>query len=236
GAAKVAPIVPVGREPDLPLSFAQQRLWFIDQLEPGRATYNVPGAVRLEGELDIEALRRSLEQIVRRHEVLRTRFVSVNGEPRQVIEEVGSWALPVVDLRGLGEQERENVARELACTEALRPFELSRGPLLRTMVLRLDEQECVLLATMHHIVWGGWSKAVWIGDRTGLYEAYWRRQPSPLAELEIQYADYAVWQRGWLQGEVLEEQIGYWRKQLEGIEPLELPVDYARPVALSGRG
>src|SRR5262249_31715173 len=198
GAAKVAPIVPVGREPDLPLSFAQQRLWFIDQLEPGRATYNVPGAVRLEGELDVEALRRSIEEIVRRHEVLRTRFVSVNGEPRQVIGETERWTLPVIDLGDLWEQ--EPVAGRLAQAEARRPFDLSHGPLLRTIVLRLGKQEHVLLATMHHIVSDAWSKAILIGELAALYEAYRKRQPSPLAELDIQYADYAVWQRNWLQG------------------------------------
>src|SRR5262249_43730112 len=237
GSSAVAPpIVPVCREQGLPLSYAQRRLWFIDQLEPGRANYNIPGAARLRGELDVEALRRSVEEIVRRHEVLRTRFVNVDGEPRQMIEEAGKWALPVVDLGGLGGLEREDAARELARAESLRSFDLSRGPLLRTIVLRLDAKENMLLATMHHIVGDGWSKAILYRELSALYGAFCDRQASPLATLEVQYGDYAVWQRNWLQGEVLEEQIGYWRKQLEGIEPLELPVDYVRPAILSQRG
>src|SRR5262249_6664428 len=201
---------------------------------PGRANYNIPGAVRLRGELDVEALRRSIEEIVRRHEVLRTRFLTVDGEPRQVIETAGHWALPVIDLGGLEEQ--EPVATELARAEARQPFDLSHGPLLRTIMLRLDEQEHVLLATMHHIVSDAWSRGILISELSALYGAYRNEQPSPLAELEVQYGDYAVWQRNWLQGEVLEEQMGYWRKQLEGMEPLELPADYVRPVGLSGRG
>src|SRR5262249_39110586 len=155
---------------------------------------------RLEGELDVKALRRSMGEIVRRHEVLRTRFVSVNGEARQKIERAGEWALPVVDLSDLERQEVE--AGELVRAEAGQPFDLRRGPLLRTMLLRLGDHEHVLLATVHHIVSDGWSRGILFGELTALYEAYRNNRNSPLAELDIQYGDYAVWQRNWLQGEV----------------------------------
>src|SRR5262249_34967092 len=152
-------------------SYAQQRLWFIDQLEPGRATYNVPTAVRLEGALDFGALRRCVQGIVRRHEVLRTSFVMVSDELRQMGEEAGRWAMRVVDLSGLGARARELAAEEQARREARRPFVLSRGPLMRTIVLRLGQQDHVLLATMHHIVSDGWSKGILIRELTTLYEA-----------------------------------------------------------------
>ena len=186
--------------------------------------------VRLAREGDVEAFT----EIVRRHEVLRTRFVSVAGEPRQVIEAAGRWELPVEEISGL--DDRESVARKMARAEAARGFELRRGGLLRTRLLRLGRTEHVLLVTMHHIVSDGWSRGVLIRELSALYEAYRRREESPLAELEIQYSDYAVWQRGWLQGEVVKQQLDYWRQQLAGVEALELPTDYLRPGVRSGRG
>jgi amino acid adenylation domain-containing protein len=226
--SKAPPIEPVSREHGVPLSFAQQRLWFIDQLEPGSAAYNIPFALRLEGELDAGAVVGSVSEIVRRHEVLRTSFPSRNGEPLQHIAMADVVAMPMVDLSELGEA--ENVARELAVAEARRAFELAGGPLLRITLLRLGERDHVLLATMHHVVSDGWSVGILIREFTVLYEACHKGEPSPLHELPIQYADYAVWQREWLQGEALGEQLAYWRRRLEGLHPLEQPIGRKRPL------
>ncbi len=230
------PLVRVGRSDALPLSFAQQRLWFIDQLESGSAAYNVPSALRMSGPLDVAALRRSFTEIVRRHEVLRTIFEVVEGEAQQRIEEAGPVAAPVVDLSGLGQEEREASARVLVEEEARRGFDLSRGPLLRVMLLRLGEREHVLSVNLHHIVTDGWSTGILVREFMALYEAYRTNHPSPLAELEIQYADFAVWQREWLRGEVLEKELDYWRVQLAELEPLELPVDHPRSALASHPG
>src|SRR5690349_10801181 len=238
GAKVLAPpILAVDHSGPLPLSFAQQRLWFLDQLEPESAFYNIPSAVRLEGKLNREALTRSLSEIVRRHEALRTVFASVAGEPVQVIQAAAPVAIEELDLSGLGSDERERRAAELATAEAQLPFDLSRGPLLRVNLLRLGVEEHVLLITMHHIISDGWSMGIMIRELTSLYEAYSRGAESPLAELPIQYADYAAWQRNWLQGEVLERQLEYWRRQLEDAPTfLELPTDKARPAVQSFRG
>ena len=192
--------------------------------------------MRLKGELDEEALRRSFEEIVRRHEVLRTRFEEEEGEPVQVIGESNEVEMAVVELRELGEEEREEAARERAREEAEKPFDLRSGPMLRTVLMRMGEEEHVLVVTMHHVVSDGWSVGVLIREMTALYEAYSRGEESPLAELEMQYADYAIWQREWLRGEVLEEQMRYWREELKGLEPLEMPTDRARPAVPSHRG
>jgi amino acid adenylation domain-containing protein/FkbM family methyltransferase len=235
GAEMVPPLVAVNREGELPLSFAQQRLWFLDQLEPGSAFYNIGKAVRLSGELDAEALRRALSEVVRRHEALRTTFPTIDGQPVQRIHEVGAFELPVMDLRSLPEREAE--ARRLADEEAARPFDLSSGPLWRVRLLRLAEQEYVLVLVLHHIVSDGWSMGLLVSEVTALYGAYARGEASPLPELAIQYADYAVWQRGWLQGERLERELSYWREQLGGELPaLELPTDRPRPPVQTFRG
>jgi amino acid adenylation domain-containing protein len=227
----------VSREGPLPLSFAQQRLWFIDQLEAGSPFYNSPAAVRLYGQLDLPALEQTFTELVRRHESLRTHFAVEGGEPVQVIAEAEELSLPVTDLRQMGEQEREAEMERLAREEAQRAFDLSRGPMLRVAVLRLGEEEHVLLMTMHHIVSDAWSMGVLVREVAALYEAYSEGRPSPLAELPIQYADYAAWQREWLRGDVLEEQLSYWREQLGGELPvLELPTDHLRPSARSYRG
>ena len=233
GKQRVPQMVRVSREQPLPLSFAQQRLWFIDQLEPGRASYNVPLAVRLDGKLDIAVLKRTIREIVRRHEPLRTRFVVFNGEPRQVIEPVGDSMVPVVDLSG---PEGKALLIQEQRAEAARPFDLTRGPLIRTTLIRRSDTEHILLVTMHHIVSDGWSTWILVREFGDLYSAFCKQQLSPLPEPDIQYVDYAAWQRDWLRGEVLAEQIRYWRQQLEEIAPLEMPLDYTRPVALSGRG
>ncbi|HEX9987859.1 MAG TPA: amino acid adenylation domain-containing protein [Chloroflexia bacterium] len=215
-----------------PTSFAQQRLWLVDQLEPGSAFYNVPVATRLKGPLDTQALERSLAEIVRRHEALRTTISVVEGEPVQVVAPSAEASLPIVDLIRLPVEAREAEAHRLAEEEARKPFDLAQGPLIRTTLLRNGEQDHMLLLTMHHIVSDGWSMQVFYEEMESLYNAYTAGQPSPLPELPVQYADYAVWQREWLQGETLQAQLDYWKAQLAGAPPLlELPTDRPRPHA-----
>src|SRR6185436_9418811 len=194
-----------------PLSFAQQRLWFLHQVDPTSPAYNMPAALRLEGWLDVSALVHSFREIARRHEVLRASFPVVGGRPAQVLAPDFELRLVVEDLSVLHPDDREPEARRRAQEEALRPFDLTRGPVLRARLLRLAPEEHVLLATLHHIVSDGWSMGVLVGDLAALYEAYSQGRPSPLPELPLQYADFAVWQREWLQGERLEAQLAYWR-------------------------
>ncbi|MFL5537410.1 MAG: amino acid adenylation domain-containing protein, partial [Longimicrobiaceae bacterium] len=231
------PVVPVERTEALPLSFAQERLWFIDRLEPGSAAYNVPGAWRLGGALDEAALERSLGEIVRRHEALRTTFGEVDGSPVQVIAPFGGFVVPVEDLSGLGEADREAALGRRAGEEALQPFDLAAGPLFRAALLRLGEEDHVLLLSMHHVVSDGWSMGVLFRELSALYAAYREGRESPLPELPVQYADYAVWQREQLEGEALDRQLAYWRERLAGApELLELPTDRPRPPVLTYRG
>jgi amino acid adenylation domain-containing protein/non-ribosomal peptide synthase protein (TIGR01720 family) len=230
------PLTAVEHDGEIPLSYAQQRLWFLDQLEPNNPFYNIPAGVRLSGELNVEALERTLSEIVRRHEVLRTSFMMVAGEPRQVIGAATEIKLPLEDLSDLHLEEREQEAARLAGEEACEPFDLSRGPLLRARLLRLAADEHVLLVTMHHIVSDGWSRGVLMREVSALYQAYCDGAESPLPELAIQYADFAVWQRQWLSGDVLEEQLNYWREQLRDLNTLELPTDRVRPAVQSYRG
>ena len=231
------PIVPVARDGGLPLSFAQQRLWFIDQLEPGGSVYNFPAAVRLKGPLNVVALKQSLDEIVKRHEVLRTTIAIVDGRPVQVVAPFLTLALPIVDLRDLPETEREAKVQRLATNEAQRPFDLAEGPLVRATVLRLSEDEHVGLLTMHHIVSDGWSTGILIREMAVLYDAFSSDRLASLPELPIQYADFAHWQRDWLQGEVLETQLTYWKQQLLGAPPLlELPADHPRPAVQTFHG
>ncbi len=234
---QLAPIRPVLRDGDLPLSFAQQRLWFIDQLDPGNPVYNFPVAVRLKGSLNLSALAQSLNEIVRRHEALRTTFSTVDGQPIQVIASRLTIGLPIIDLRELSEVAREKEVQRLVVEEARRPFDLAKGPLLRASVLRLAEDEQVGLLTMHHIVSDGWSAGILIHEMATLYQSYSSESPSPLPELPIQYADFAYWQREWLQGAVLQRQLDYWKEQLDGAPPLlELPEDHPRPAVQTFRG
>jgi len=232
----VMPIVHVSRESDLPLSYAQQRLWFLNQLEPESAAYHIPFAVRLSGELNLEILEKSVNAIVRRHEVLRTSFATRNGNPVQVISAELNLNVEVADLRHMEGLQREAEIRRLAAAESARPFDLERGPLLRMKLLQLEEQDHVLLAVMHHIVSDGWSVGIMMREFAELYSSCLRGEESRLPRLEIQYADFAVWQRQWLQGRILEEQLGYWRKQLAGVPMLEMPTDYPRPTVTSHRG
>jgi amino acid adenylation domain-containing protein len=231
------PVVPAGRTGALPLSLAQERLWFLDRLEPGSAVYNVPMARRLGGALDEAALERALGEIVRRHEALRTVFAEVGGSPVQVIAPFGGFALPVEDLSGSSDADREAAVRRRAREEAARPFDLAAGPLFRAALLRLGQEEHVLLLSMHHIVSDGWSMGVLYRELSALYAAYREGRESPLAELAVQYADYAVWQREQLEGEVLDRQLAYWRERLAGApELLELPTDHPRPAVQTFRG
>jgi amino acid adenylation domain-containing protein len=235
--AAMEPITPAARGGELELSFAQQRLWFLDQLEPGSMAYNLPAAVRLSGALDVEALSRALDEVVRRHEALRTSFPSVGGQPVQVVAPPAPVGLPVVDLSTLDDEERGVESRRLLAVWAGEPFDLAAGPLLRVRLVKMEEEAHLLLLTMHHIVSDGWSMQVLVGELTALYSAFSQGRPSPLPELPVQYADYAAWQRRLLQGEVLESQLAYWRSHLAGAPPaIELPTDKARPRSLSARG
>ena len=230
-------VVPVERTGALPLSFAQERLWFIDQLEPGSAVYNIPVARHLGGALDQAALERSLGEIVRRHESLRTVFKEVDGSPVQVVAPFGGFTLPVEDLSGLSEADREAAVRQRTGEEARRAFDLAAGPLFRATLLRLHAEEHVLLLSMHHIVSDGWSMDVLFRELSALYAAYREGGESPLPELAVQYADYAVWQREQLEGEVLDRQLSYWTERLAGApELLELPTDRPRPPARTYQG
>ncbi len=213
-----------------PLSFSQQRLWLFLQLDPDNISYNVPEALLLKGQLNVPALAQSFSEIVRRHEILRTIFQVVSGEPVQVIAAPQPIALEVIDLTPLPWPERQKTAQQLINKEAVRPFDLARGPLLRVKLLKLEDAEHALLMTLHHIVSDGWSSSLMVHELTTLYKAFSFGQNSPLPELPIQYADFAMWQRDWLSGEVLEEQLSYWRKKLSGALPvLELPADRLRP-------
>jgi amino acid adenylation domain-containing protein len=224
------PLARVGRNGRLPLSLAQQQLWFLDQLEPGSAAYNIPAAVRLDGVLNVVALGRALSHVVGRHEALRTTFPAVNGEPVQLIHEAAEVALPLKDLSFMPVEARRREVARLAEAESVAPFDLSRGPLLRAGLIRLDEEEHVLLLTMHHIISDGWSVGVLVDEVSRAYEAFaGGGEPSP-SELPVQYADYAAWQRGWMTGEALDSQLSYWKEQLAGAPPvLELPTDRPRP-------
>ncbi|MEG4964628.1 amino acid adenylation domain-containing protein, partial [Microcoleus sp. K4-C2] len=233
---KAPPIKRASRQGELPLSFAQQRLWFLDQLQPGNPAYNIPAAVRLKGALNVAVLEQTFQEIIKRHEALRTTFNSVEGRPAQVIISSFNFTLPIVNLRELSQAEREAEAMRLAAEEARQPFDLTKWPLLRVTLLHLDETEYLLLLTVHHIVADGWSMGVLVREVAALYEAFCSGKPSPLPELSVQYADYAVWQINWLQGEVLEAKLADWKQQLGQIlPPLQLPAKQPRSAVSSDR-
>jgi acyl carrier protein len=238
-APPLIPMPPRSREGDLPLSFAQQRLWFLDQLEPDSPAYNVPMAVRLTGELSVEALERTCAEIVRRHETLRTVFTRGADQPAQVVRDAQSARpeLPVLDLSEAPEEARAEWELGLALEEARQPFDLARGPLLRLALVRRSAREHLLLATLHHIISDGWSMGVLLREVAALYDAFVHGRPSPLPELPVQYADFAVWQRSWMEGEVLEGQLAYWKEALAGAPTvLELPTDRPRPAMQTSNG
>src|ERR1041384_8767522 len=222
---------------EAPLSFAQQRLWFIEQLEPGAALYNVPSATRLTGPLDITCLDAALNEVIRRHEVLRTRFTAIDDQPVQLIDSPCDLPVPLVDLSALPAPERESFIKHCATAETLRPFDLERGPLVRAVLLRLDPAQHVLLFTMHHIISDAWSIGLLVSEMGALYSAFLDDHPSPLPELPIQYADYAIWQRERLRGPGLDQQLQYWREQIEEAPAeLALPTDRRRPATPTHRG
>ncbi len=217
------------------LSYAQERLWFMDQLEPDSALYNIPAAYRLDGRLDVGALEQSFGALIGRHEALRTRFVAVGGQPLQVVDPQAGFALPVVDLGALAAPDDEAV--RLAQAEAQAGFDLAAGPLLRARLLRLAADRHVLLLNLHHIVSDGWSWGVMMRELASLYRAFKSGEPLALPALPIQYADYARWQREWFDGEVFQTQLDYWRRQLDGAPALlQLPTDRPRPAVESYRG
>ncbi len=221
----------------LPLSFAQQRLWFLDQLQPGGSFYNIPGAVRLIGKLNIEALEKSLSEVVRRHESLRTTFDDENGKPFMVIHPPQPVKLPFIDLSNLPEEEKKEKLKALTLEENRQPFNLKTGPLFRGKLIKLKDDEHVVLFTMHHIISDGWSMGIFMQEIATFYAAISRGEEAKLPELEIQYADYAAWQQEWLKGEVLEKELDFWRKTL-GMNPpvLELPFDFPRPAVQTFNG
>jgi amino acid adenylation domain-containing protein len=226
----------ISRTAELPLSFSQQRLWFLDQLEPGTPAYNMPETVRLQGKFDLEVLKRSLTEIVRRHESLRTAFRESEGRPVQVIIPPGPVVPELIDLSGLPEDERYLKLSRQIREEADRPFDLQSGAPLRVAVWRCAEDDHILMFTMHHIVSDGWSLAIFSQELTVLYEAFSQGATSPLPDLEAQYADYSYWQRQWLQGEVLDEHLEYWRSRLEGTPALNLSTCRSRPSIQSFKG
>lgn len=220
-----------------PLSSAQEALWFLDQLEPNRALHNQPGAVRLKGDLDVAALKRALDEIVRRHEALRTRFVTTDGKPFQEVMPHTTLRLPLTDLSDRPRDKAEAEALRIANEDAHTPFDLEQGPLHRIFLMRLRADEHILVINMHHIVTDGWSMGVFTNELDQLYSAFLAGKPSPLSELPIQMADFAVWQKNSLVGETLEEHLAYWRKQLaQPLAALSLPTDHPRPAVQSYRG
>ena len=232
--SQTPPIQPVSRDGRLPLSFAQQRLWFLDQYETDRAVYNIPYALRLLGPLEVDRLRESLVRVVHRHEALRTSIAMIEGEPFQVIAATVEVDLPVVDLSDLPEEERDQRARTSAVAEARRPFDLACGPLLRAQLIRLSAQEHLLLLSLHHIIADGWSMGLLLEELKEYYRSLSVGAEARVAELPLHYADYAVWQREWLQGEELDRQAGYWKERLSGAPALlELPTDHPRPALQS---
>lgn len=230
------PLRRLDRGQALPLSFAQQRLWFLDKLEPDLAAYNVASACRLKGPLQVEALERALRALGARHETLRTTFASDEGSPVQLVAPQAGIELPVVDLAGWSSEDRDRELSSLLAQEAARPFDLARGPLWRARLYRLGPDEHVLLQCLHHIVSDAWSLVVLFRELGALYAAYSAGQAASLPELPVQYADYAQWQRESLRGQKLEQELSYWRRKLEGLPTLELPTDGSRPPLQSFAG
>ena len=208
------PIRLVSRDGELKLSFAQQRLWFLSQLEPESNAYNILGGIRLKGRLRIDVFNRCLSEIIRRHEALRTTFHEKDGSPRQVILPPFYTEAPFIDLRQYPKSEREARLNEIIGEQSRKPFDLSKSPLLRIVLLQLDEDEHAMISAFHHIITDGWSMGVFTREFEVLYKAFSQGEPSPLPDLAIQYADFAQWQLELLQGDVLQSRLEYWKKQL----------------------
>jgi len=231
------PIKPVPRTGEMPLSYAQERLWVLDQIEPNNPLYNIPRALRLRGPLQVDALERAINEIVHRHESQRTSFTKAGDHPVQVIAPSVALSLDVQGLTSLPAEHREAEARRLAMAESVRPFDLTKAPLVRAMLVRIGPEDHVLQLTMHHIISDAWSAGIFLQELTALYESFRAGRPSPLPELKVQYADYAAQERDWLQGKVLETQLAFWRDQLKGLPSvIELPLDRPRPQARTFAG
>ncbi|QLE41851.1 amino acid adenylation domain-containing protein [Nostoc sp. C052] len=231
------PILRRTQNANLPLSYSQQRLWFLDQFEPNSSFYNIPVGLRLVGTVNVDALQQSLIEIIHRHEALRTNFVSVDGQAAQIIQAQPNWSVTVVDLKHLPWKEQEIAAQKLLQQEAIEPFDLAHDALIRATLIVLSPTEHWLLVCMHHVVSDGWSIGVFVEELQALYNAYSQGQPSSLLPLPIQYADFALWQRQWLQGEVLNSQLSYWKEQLANAPTfLPLPTDRPRPAVQTFNG
>ncbi|MFN6570019.1 non-ribosomal peptide synthetase [Dendronalium sp. ChiSLP03b] len=231
------PILRRSENAELALSYAQQRLWFLDQFEPDSPFYNMPEALRLEGTFQIAALEQSLQEIIARHEALRTNFITIDGIPTQIIQNQTNWTISVVDFKHLSTSEKEIAAQQLLQQQATQPFDLATESLVRGTLIVFSETEHILLLCMHHIVSDGWSMGVFISELASLYNAYSHGQESPLAPLPIQYADFALWQREWLQGDVLQTQLNYWQQKLADAPALlSLPTDRPRPAVQTYNG
>ncbi|MEG4966392.1 amino acid adenylation domain-containing protein [Microcoleus sp. B6-A1] len=237
GNTKAVAPRPVSRLQNIPLSFAQERLWFFDQLEPGNPFYNLCGAVRITGQLNAETLRQSIEKIIERHEILRTAFAGGEKELIQVIFDAKNFPLPLRDLSHLPPAEREKEAQKMSAEEALLPFDLTQANLLRAKLLRLSETEHTLLLSAHHIIFDGWSLGIFLRELAAFYEGFTNNKLAAIPPLQIQYADFATWQRQQMQGEILETQLTYWKQQLSGSAAvLNLPTDFSRPAVQSYKG
>jgi amino acid adenylation domain-containing protein/non-ribosomal peptide synthase protein (TIGR01720 family) len=220
-----------------PMSFAQERLWFLDQMEPGSPFYNIPVATLISAKLDVPTLQRALEEIVRRHEAVRTVFRLVDGKPAQVVLPPHAMPIKIVDIRGPnGEEPGQDEIRRLTSEEGAIPFDLYNGPLFRATLMRVSEADYALVLAMHHIVTDGWSMPIVTREMEQLYEAFAEGQPSPLPDLEIQYPDYSAWQRDFLTGATLKKQVDYWKQHLDGAPVLELPTDRPRPAVQTYNG
>ncbi|MEA5552827.1 amino acid adenylation domain-containing protein [Anabaena cylindrica UHCC 0172] len=223
-------IEPRKQKGNIPLSFAQQRLWFLAQLEPNNIAYNMPLILRLQGSLNITALEKTISEIIQRHEILRTNFISLDGQPIQVVTDHMTFNLPIIDLQLLSDDNREIEVKKIANQEAGKPVDLVKDSLFRVKLLRLSPEEYLLLFNIHHIIFDGWSDDVLRREMAALYQAFSRGNSSPLSPLTIQYADFSLWQSDWVTGEILESQLVYWKQQLSGDLPiLELPTDHPRP-------
>ncbi|AFZ57857.1 non-ribosomal peptide synthetase [Anabaena cylindrica] len=226
----ITAIEPRKQQKNIPLSFAQQRLWFLDQLEPNSTAYNIPYRLQIQGLLNISILEKSISKIIQRHEILHTNFISIDGQPKQVITAKNTFSLPLIDLQSLTEDQQKLEVEKIAKQEAKQPFNLVTDDLFHIKILQLNAESHILLINLHHIIFDGWSFGVLFDELKAIYTAYYEGVNFPLPQLPIQYADFTLWQRQWLSGEVLESQLNYWEKQLGGALPiLELPTDRPRP-------
>ena len=232
----VPPLKAYARSGSSRLSFSQERMWFIHQLAPDSAAYNISNSVRFQGELNIEILEQTFNIIIDRHEILRTTFDIVDGEPMQITAPSRPISLPIQDLSSLSEVEKDSEVRRIIASAAREPFDLVKGPVIRAFLLRLNPDDHVLFSSVHHIASDQWSGGVFSRELDAIYNALCTTSPIPLSDLSVQYADYSLWQRDWLKGDVLEAKLAFWKKQLEGISVLDLPTDYPRPAIQTYNG